>query len=142
MGNRTDLVTGIGTMVAAFIAAHPTLLKRYFSARPTSLVTDWPCAYLDLRPARVSYDSALRQTLFTPSLVFVDGQFDPTQTTNRIDVLVDAFTDHLDSYAHIVAGTAWSDGQWAEEPIALSDDTAAAGVRWTFGDITFLNGRT
>lgn len=141
MGNRASLVTGIGTMMAAFIAANPTLCRRYFSARPTSLVTDWPAAYLDLRPMRVHYDSGLRDTLFTPSIVFVDGAFDPTESTNRVDAIVDAFTDHLDSYPHLVTGTSWSDGTWSDESVPLSDDTSAAAVRWTFGDITFKNGR-
>ena len=141
MGNRVNLVAGIGTMLTAFIAANPTLLKRYFTARPTSLVTDWPCAYIDLRATRVGYANGLRDTVFTPSIVFVDGDFDPQATANRIDALVDAFTNHLDSYARLVTGTAWSDGSWAEERIPLSDETVAAGVRWTFGDITFKEGR-
>lgn len=139
--NRVDLVSGIATMMAAFIVAQPTLLKRHFSNRPTSVLTDWPCSFLDLRPTTVHYDSGLRDMSFTPSLVFVDAELDPTATTNRLDEIVDAFTDHLDSYAHIVAGTSWSDGSWSEEAVPLGSDTYAAGVRWTWGPITFLNGR-
>lgn len=139
--NRVDLVSGIGTMMAAYIAANPTLLRRHFRSRPKGLVTDWPCSYLDLRPTAIHYDAGLRATTFTPSIVFVDRETDAGETSDRIDVLVDSFTDFLDSYSHLVAGSVWSDGTWSEEAIPLGDDTQAAGVRFTFGDISFLNGR-
>jgi hypothetical protein len=142
MGNRADLVAGITTMVNAFISANPTLLKRHFRSRPMTILSDWPCSYLDLRPTSVSYDSALRTTEFTPSIVFVDRPTESGETSDRIDTIVDAFTDHLDSYPHLVPGTSWSVGAWSDEAIPLSDETSAAGVRWTFGPITFRNGRS
>jgi hypothetical protein len=144
MGNRVDLVAGIGTMMTAFIAAHPDLLKRHFRSRPPSLVTDLPCSFLDLRPETVHYDSGLRDRLFTPSIVFVDRLTDNGETTDRLDALVDAFTDHLDNYAHIVAGTSWSGGTWTDEQETLGGEgegAPAAAARWTFEPINFKEGR-
>ena len=139
--NRADLVAGIGTMMAAFIAAHPTLLKRHFPTRPKSVLTDWPCSYIDRIPASVHYDSSLREEQYLPEIVFVDAETDATETSNRLNVLVDAFQDFLDGYAHIVAGTVWSDCQWADESVPLSSDTSAAGVRLQIGPLVFKPGR-
>ena len=139
--NRADLVAGIGTMMAAFIAANPTLLRRHFGSRPKSLVTDWPCSWLDKVPATIHYDSSLREENYLPELVFADRETDSDETSARLDVLVDKFTDFLDGYPHIVAGTVWSDAQWADESVPLSDSTAAAGVRLRIGPVSFKPGR-
>lgn len=141
MGERQDLVSGVTTMMAAFIAAQPTLLKRHFRARPTTAVTDWPCSWLDLRPESVSYDSAMRDREFSPSIVFVAGPGDNDQMMTVLDSIVDAFTDHLDAYPHILTGSAWSEGTWSEESIPLGDDTSTPGVRWTFAPILSKRGR-
>ena len=141
MGERQDLVSGITTMMAAFIAAQPTLLKRHFRARPESAVTDWPCSWLDLRPENVSYSNSMRDREHNVSLVFVAGQGTNDQAMTLLDSLVDAFTDHLDSYPHILTGSAWSSGRWSEEAIPLSDDTSTPGVRFTFAPILSKRGR-
>ena len=141
MGERVDLVAGITTMMTAFISAQPTLLKRHFRARPESAVKDWPCSWLDLRPEDVSYDASMRDRTFTPSIVFVAGQGDNDQQMTLLDSLVDAFTDHLDSYPQLMAGSVWSDGSWSEESISLGDGTSVPGVRWTFAPILSKRGR-
>jgi hypothetical protein len=139
--NRSDLVDGIATMMAAFIAAHPTLLRRHFDARPKTMLTDWPASYLDTLGMTIHYDSGLRETIFNPELVFVDRETDANETSDRIDALVDSMTDHLDSYPHLVAGTSWSDAEWAEEAVPLSDGTSATGIRLRITGLSFLNGR-
>src|SRR5436190_6422550 len=139
--NRANLVDGIATMMAAFIAAHPTLLLRHFDARPKTTLTDWPCSYLDTLGMTVHYDAGLRETIFNPQIVFVDRETDSLETSDRIDVLVDTMTDHLDSYPHLVAGTSWSDASWTEEAVPLSDSTSATGVRLSITGLSFLNGR-
>lgn len=141
MGERADLVAGVTTMMTAFSAANPTLLARHFRARPSTTVTDWPCSWLDLRPEEVHYDSAMRDRTFSPSIVFVAGLGDNDQMMAVLDSIVDAFTDHLDSYAHVFAGSSWSDGSWSEESIPLGDDTSTPGVRWTFAPILSKKGR-
>lgn len=142
MGFRTDLVTGVSTMMAAFIVASPTLLKRHYRVRPMSLAgADLPCSYLDLRPETVHYSEGIRQRDYTPSIVFVDRLTTNEETVARMDTLVDAFAEHLDLYAHIVTGTAWSDGSWADESADLADGNRAEAARFTFGPISIIEGR-
>lgn len=141
MGFRVDLVAGVGTMMAAFIVANPTLLKRHFRSRPPSLNTDLPCSYLDLRPEDVHYAQGVRDRTLTPSIVFVDHLTENGETTDRMDALVDAFAEHLDLYAHVIPGTVWSDGTWTDESQELGDGKPAAATRFTFGPLSKTEGR-
>ena len=150
MGARQDLITGLLAVLDAFIAANPTLLRRRFKVRPPTLVTDTPCAYIDLRPETVHYDSGLRDRTFTPSIVFVDRLTENGETMDRFDVLIDAFADHLDNYPHLTgSGTTrnnvWSNGTWADESETLGStdgSTApAAAARFTFTDVLYKEGR-
>lgn len=140
MGERADLVSGVTTMMAAFIAANPTLLKRHFRARPETAVSDWPCSWLDLRPEEVHWDPAMRDRTFNVSIVFVAGQGTNDQQMALLDSLVDAFMDHVSTYLHILTGSSWSDGSWSEESIPLSDGTSVPGVRWSFAPILSKRG--
>ncbi len=148
MGARTDVVTAILAMLDAFIAANPTLLRSRFKVRPPSLLVDLPAAYIDLRPEKVHYDSGVRDRRLSPSIVFVDQLTDNGETMDRFDALIDAFTEHLDSYAHLFLGTGinnvWSDGSWQDEQETLGGDppAPAAAARWTFEDILFKQGRS
>ena len=75
------------------------------------------------------------------SIVFVARMGDNDQMMTLLDSIVDAFADHLDSYAHVISASWWSEGAWSEETIQLSDETSTAGVRWTFTPLTSARGR-
>lgn len=140
MGDRANLVAGLNTMTDTFISANNSLLKRRFDERPDSLVTDLPCVFYDIRPATIHYDASLRDRVITTSLVFVNAHVTNDQDTAWRDALVDAFTEHMDDYPHIVGNTWWSDAQWADTAEELSDGVPMAAARVTF-DVHFLVGR-
>jgi hypothetical protein len=141
MGDRADLMDGVAAMVNAFISANPTLLHRHFDARPPAF-EDIPCSYLDIDPATVHYDSGLRDRVITAALTFVDIIGSNQEASDRMDALVDAFTEHLDSYAHIVANTWWSDAQWSnvDETLGGQPPVPTSSMRLTF-DVHFKVGR-
>lgn len=148
MGARTDLITGMLALLDAFIAANPTLLRRRFKVRPPTLVTDLPCAYIDLRPENIHYDNSIRDRRFNPSIVFVDRLTDNGETMDRFDTLIDAFVDFADAYAHLTGtGTTlnnvWSDAVVADELEQLGGDppAPAAAARFTFQNVLFKEGR-
>ena len=146
MGARVDLITALLSMLDAFIAANPTLLRRRFAVRPPSLVTDLPCAYIDLRPEDVHWSNSVRDRVLRPSIVFVDQITDNAEVMQRMDTLVDAFTDFLDGYAHLFVGTGinnvWSNGSWNDESVDISVNVPAEAVRWSFADVLSKQGRS
>ncbi len=145
MTARVEIVAGLLSMLDTFIAANPTLLRRRFKVRPPSLVTDLPCAYIDLRPETIHYDSAIRDRVMQPSIVFVDQLTDNGETMARFDTLVDTFTEFLDGHPYLAAGNGvWSDGTWSDESETLGGDppAQAAAARFTFNDVLFKSGRS
>ena len=136
---RVDLVAGFTTMMAAYIAANPTLIKRHYRSLPAQF-QDLPCSYLDVRPERVSHAQGLRDRVTSPSIVVVTRLTDNGETTDIHDVLVDSLLDWFTSYPHIVTGTIWSDMTVADE--AVGDDNQFVGTRFSFGNISIAEGRT
>ena len=136
---RVDLVAGFTTMMAAYIAANPTLIKRHYRSLPAQF-QDLPCSYLDVRPERVSHAQGLRDRVTSPSIVVVTRLTDNGETTDIHDVLVDSLLDWFTSYPHIVTGTIWSDMTVADE--AIGDDNQFVGTRFSFGNISIAEGRT
>lgn len=146
MGGRVDLVTGLLAILDGFKAANQTLLRRRFTVRPPSLVTDLPCAYIDLRPETIHYDSAMRDRVASPSIVFVDQLTNNGETMQRMDVLADAFTEYLDNHPLILTGNGvWSDGTWSDESANLGrpedNDAPLLALRFTFNDILIKDSR-
>ena len=61
MGNRQDATNGVSALLDTFTATNPTLCLRHFQVRPSSLVTDLPCAFMDVGPGTIHYDNSLRE---------------------------------------------------------------------------------
>lgn len=112
---RADLVTGFSTMMNAYIAANPTLLRRHYRMRPPSDITDTPFSYLDGRPEQIQYDHALRERIMSPELVVLDRWTEAGEVMDRLDTLTDSLIVHFGSYYHIVPGSWWTELQLADE---------------------------
>ena len=138
---RADLVAGITTMMNAYIAANPTLLKKHLRSRPPSLNQDAPFSFCDLRPEQVHYANGLRDRILQPSVVIVDRLTDNGETMDRFDVLVDSLMDHFQAYPHIITGSIWSNMTVADEP-QQEGESFFSSVRFTFTDFQKTEGRT
>lgn len=108
---RADLVAGLGTMMNAYIAANPTLLRRHFRYRPPSTVTDTPFSYLDLRPETIHFDSAIRERIVTVDIVVLDRWTENGEVMDRLDILADSLISFISgsTYFHVVAGSWWTE---------------------------------
>lgn len=108
---RSDLVAGIGTMMNAYIAANPTLLRRHYDENPTTSSTDTPYSYLDsLRSEPVTFDNSLRERIITAEIVVLQRWTDNAETSDRTDTLEDSLLSFISgsTYFHIVPNSWWS----------------------------------
>lgn len=137
---RVDLIVGMLAMLDAFIATNPTLLRRRFKVKPASFATEFPCAYIDLRPESISHANGVRDRVISPSVVIVDKLTENGETMDRFDVLVDALVDHFTAYPHLTAGTVWDRMTVSYE--AQGPNNEFAGTRFTFENVSKAEGRT
>lgn len=137
---RADVVAGMTTMMQAFIAIHPTLVRRHFRVLPESFTTDIPCSYLDLRPETISHVAGLRHRVISPSIVVVFDAGDNNEAIDAMDTTTDLLVDHFTSYPHIVTGTIWDAMTVNDE--SVPNNVGLIQVRFTFGNIEIGEGRT
>ena len=134
---RADVVAGMTTMMNAFIAAHPTVVRRHFRFRPPSTNTDLPCSYLDVRPESIAHANGIRTRTMSPSVVVVFRLTSNDETEDVVDAATDLLVDHFTDYPHIAAGTVWDAMTVSDE-----DDELGIAVRFTFGNLELIEGRT
>lgn len=136
---RADVVAGMTTMMQAFIATNPTVIRRHFRMLPVTVITDLPCSYLDLRPESIQHVDGLRYRVMSPSVVVVFDNGENGETIDAMDTTVDLLVDHFTAYPHIVAGTVWDAMTVAEEPLA--NNLGMVALRFTFSNISIREGR-
>lgn len=137
---RADVVSGMTTMMLAFIAAHPTLIRRHFRMLPASVVTDLPCSFLDLRPEQINHVDGLRYRVMSPAVVVVFDPEENGETIDQMDTTTDLLVDHFTTYPHIVAGTIWDSMTVSDE--SLANNPGYVALRFTFANISIREGRT
>jgi len=138
---RRDVGDGIMTVLNGVIAAHPTLLLRAYRARPSNITTDMPAVFIDNRPEVVTHDSGTRTRLMSPTVVVVRAPGDNAEAMLAMDILVDYLADAFTAQPQFVAGTMWDTYTIADEEYAIGDYLYPA-VRFSFGDVTQMDGRT
>lgn len=140
---RTDITTGLVTILDAFVTANPTLLRRTERGRPPSVVGDLPIAWVDARNETITHDSGTRTRLMTPSVLVVAPITDNVETVIRFDTLVDLLVDHFTAYPHITPNTVWSSMSVDDESYSEGEETVRYfhAVRFSFGNVSIQEGR-
>jgi len=136
---RTDIADGILSVLNTFIAAHPTLLLRAHRSRPESF-PDLPAAYIENRPEDITHDSGIRRRRMSPSVVVVRRITNNDEAMTAFDTLVDLLVDTFTDNPQFTADTIWSAMTVADEDAPFGEYDFAA-VRFTFPDITIMEGR-
>jgi len=102
---RSDVVAAIRAVLLAQQAATPTQLRAVYTARPGAF-PETPCAYIGNRDETIRYGSSLRtRTMTGLTVVIVDRLIDASETTDRLDDLVDLLIDRFTAaYAAVTGG--------------------------------------
>jgi hypothetical protein len=130
---RTDIAAGIEAVLVAFRTANPTLLLGVHRARPESF-PDLPAAYIDHRP------EAITTRTMQPSVVVVRRITNNAETMAAFDTLVDLLVDAFTASPQFAPDTIWDQLTVADEDAPFGDYDFAA-VRFTFGDVSIMEGR-
>lgn len=141
---RQVLRTNLVSMMDAFIAANPSLLRRSEAARPPSIAGDLPVMFVDRLGETATYDVQLRRRTASPEVLVVSQLTDNVETVIRHDVLVDALYDHFQSYTHLVANTSWDRLSVNDEDFSVESDTGVRhfyATRFTFENVLMIEGR-
>lgn len=94
MGFRTNLRSGVKTVLDTVQAANPTVLVHVYDHPPASLHT--PCGYVEKEVSeRIQHTSGLRIRTATVRVVLVNKQSTNEQATDEQDVLLDLVLDAL-----------------------------------------------
>lgn len=141
---RTDITSGLVTILDAFITANPTLLRRSERGRPPSVVGDLPIAWVDRRDESIVHDSGTRTRTMQPSVLVVAPITDNVETVIRFDTLVDLLVDHFTDYPHITSNTIWSSMTVEDESYSEGDEPVRYfhAVRFSFGNVSIQEGRS
>lgn len=143
---RNDIVVALLAVLNAQKAATPTQLRAVYSARPGSF-PEVPCAYIGERSETIRHDAQTRTRTFTGlSVVLVDTFVDATQTSDRMDDLVDLLVDRFTAaYAQVPGGGSILQMNAASDTeIVLSGDAGSVnyrGVVLSFGETFVMEGR-
>lgn len=137
---RTDVVSGMLAVLTAYATANPTRLARAYRARPPSF-PDLPAAYIDNRPETIGHSLGIRTRTMTPSVVLVRRITDNIETMTAFDATVDALVDAFTAVPQFAAVTIWDQLTVTDEDAPFGDYDFAA-VRFTFGNISIMEGRT
>lgn len=127
---RADTAAALTTLLLAFNAANPTLLKRVSRARTN--FNELPAAYVGAIDERVLHTSGTRQRTLLPSIVLVDSFTEATE--DRLDLAADGLMDYFTAHSAQVPG-----GEL--EMVSVSDgeieNVASSGVTAIYRAITF-----
>ena len=143
---RVDTRAGIVTAAQAFQTANPTLLYAVHTARPTRYTGDIPFGYVELLGERVRHTQGTRIRELSPSFVVVGRPLENAQSTTEWDALVDLLVDHFTDYAHLSSNTIWDQMTLSDESeeIASADGSTRIypQVRFSFGNVSAMEGRS
>jgi hypothetical protein len=137
---RADIAAGIEAVLNAFKTTHPDLLLAVYRARPESL-PDLPAAFIDSRPETITHDSGTRTRTMAPSVVVVRRLTNNAEAMATFDTLVDLMVDAFTASPQFTSNTIWSAMTVADEEYDYGGEYLLAAVRFSFGNVSIMEGR-
>lgn len=138
---RTDVASGLVTVLQAFQTANPTMLRSVYRARPEGFTGDYPIAFVEGRSETISHTAGVRTRTMTPSVAVVGEYRLNAEHMAAFDELVDLLVDWFTQNPHIVANTIW-DRMTVEDYDEEIGEASRPAVRFTFTNLSVQEGRS
>lgn len=123
--NRQTLNNALDTIINAFIAAVPNVIRVFWSDLPSGITREGPFVYLGQLEEQITHDQGTRVTLFTGYIGYVDNLVDPREANTRANVFADymrdLFTANVADLPGEFAQTGFVEGELAQGDIKMTD---------------------
>lgn len=105
-GFRQAIQSGLVTLLTAFIAANPTIIRSVRTVRPRSFTTvDLPCFYVGDLNETIAHSAGIRtRTVPGFAAYLVDDMGEQIESNDRFNFAVDALTDLFTLNPHAISG--------------------------------------
>ena len=103
--SRQALNDALSAILAAFMAANPRVVFKYWSEVPPSLNGEAAFVYQGPINETITHDSGTRSTLFRGTLGYVDFLADPSETNTRVNTFADFMREWFTANYHILVST-------------------------------------
>ena len=119
--SRQALNDALSAILAAFMTANPTVVRRYWSELPASLNGEAAFVYQGPINETIAHDAGTRSTTFRGSLGYVDFIGDPEETNTRCNTFADFMREWFTANYHILVNTSSGPYYGILEQTALID---------------------
>jgi hypothetical protein len=119
--SRQALNDALSAILAAFMTAQPTVVRRYWSELPASLNGEAAFVYQGPINETITHDAGTRSTVFRGSLGYVDYIADPEETNTRCNTFADFMREWFTANYHILVNTSSGPYYGILEQTALID---------------------
>ena len=103
--SRQALNDALSAIIAAFITANPTVVRKYWSEVPQSLTGEGPFVYQGPIDETITHDAGTRSTMFRGSIGYVDVLADPQETNTRVNTFADFMREWFTANYTILVNT-------------------------------------
>ena len=119
--SRQALNDALAAILAAFITANPTVVRKYWSEVPASLNGEAAFVYQGPINETITHDAGTRSTLFRGTLGYVDFLADPEETNTRVNTFADFMREWFTANYHILVNTSSGPYYGILQETALTD---------------------
>lgn len=143
-GFRQALQAGVLSVVTAFAAANPTIVRTIRGVRPLSYAnTELPTFYLGDMSESITHVQGVRTRAFGGFSAFlVDNMGSPDESNNRMNFAADVLTDLFTANLHAASGRSILQHTATLDTEVPNGEGVLPALEFQFGETSVAEGRT
>jgi len=133
---RADITSGMSSMMAAYIAANPSLVTRHYPTMPESF-DQVPCTYMDRHGETVAFSMGVRVRTARVDIVLVSRLTESGETSVLHDQTVDSLLEWFSqvAYSHVGgSSTVFDEMTLTDEPAGPASQFFATRFGFVISD--------